>query len=622
MSVALQPGEPPTHARPALRVLVVADLGSGDAVLPPHVLRTPEDLAELLRLHRPRLRFEVPNLCGGQPSRLEVQLTLEAYEDLLPQRVVAAVEPLRRLAALARELEALAEGKAPFERLAALATAHADLDGLGALLRAAATPAAAPVAAPGMAPAAAPAPSPPAAAEAPASAPSSASSQDPAVDRILQLVRVPEAEERALAAVDRVVAQLTRRPPSSAEVAPARPALAAARARAIALLGHQLDAIVHHPRYAEVEASWRGLRFLVERTPFRAGIQLEVMHAAPADWVAALEQRQAALFEPDPGGVAPALIVAPGLGVTAPGRDAPAVGAERLQQAAELAEAAQVPLLASVGHTFFGLAAAGDAATLRYPGTLLEGVGYTKWNALRRKECARWLGVAFNPFLLRAPHEPLAADALPYREGVAQPAELLWGDPAWAVAALVVGSQGAGGWPTEIVGPARRLEDLPVHEVAVAGQPAFKLPLAARLPEALATDLVREGFIPLCGRSNRDSAFLPGAPTLFRPESEQAARATALAFPYQLLVCRIVKALDRYRVGRGAGQSAEGLRADLQRYLEGLVGATGYGWRVDLELLGASGPGDAPALGIALRVGSDVLGGRRVELSFGLPSLT
>lgn len=614
MRVAFHTGEPPTLAPQGLRVIVVADLGASESLLPPRLLRGSDDLAELVRVHRPLLQLEVRNLLVPRgPGRFDLSLRIEAFEDLSPARLVeqlaAQLAPLARLRLLAQELQQLATAQAPFDRLAALAAAHADLDGVGELLRAAATPAAAPArgdalgrTGPSAADAAAPA--------------DGATPADASVDRILQLVRVPEAEERARAAVDRLVSQLAGRagaaaPPISA---PGRSALAAAQTRVAELVGRQLDAVLHHPRFRAFEAGWRGLKFLADRTPFRAGVQLEVVHATRTGLSSALNDRAAALFEAGAELAPPGLVVAP-FGFADADTDA-----ELLQGLAEAAERWQVPLLSSVTHEFFGLDRAADAAALRYPGTLLEQVAYTKWNALRRKDCARWLGVAFNPFLLRAPHEPARGDALGYHERLADPAEHAWGDPAWAVAASVVRSQGAGGWPTEIVGPARRLENLPVYDAARLGQPAVKLPVAARLPETLVDDLVRAGFIPLSARSNSDSVFLPGAPTLFRPESERAAHATGLAFPYQLMVCRVVKALDRYRGERASGRDPEALREDLQRYLEALVADTGYGWRVDVELQGAGGAGQRPGLAIALKVGSDVLGGRRVELSFGLPS--
>ena len=62
-------------------------------------------------------------------------------------------------------------------------------------------------------------------------------------------------------------------------------------------MGRQLDAIVHHPQYRDLETSWRALKFLVDRTPFRAGVVLEVLHAPRAELVPALAALDAAGFE-------------------------------------------------------------------------------------------------------------------------------------------------------------------------------------------------------------------------------------------------------------------------------------------------------------------------------------
>ena len=54
-------------------------------------------------------------------------------------------------------------------------------------------------------------------------------------------------------------------------------------------LGRQMDAILHHPEFQSLEAAWRGLKLLVERTDFRENIRIG-RPGAPDEW-ATMKQR-------------------------------------------------------------------------------------------------------------------------------------------------------------------------------------------------------------------------------------------------------------------------------------------------------------------------------------------
>ena len=43
-----------------------------------------------------------------------------------------------------------------------------------------------------------------------------------------------------------------------------------------AKLSQQMDEILHHPEFQALEASWKGLQLLVERTNFRENIKIEL----------------------------------------------------------------------------------------------------------------------------------------------------------------------------------------------------------------------------------------------------------------------------------------------------------------------------------------------------------
>ena len=44
-------------------------------------------------------------------------------------------------------------------------------------------------------------------------------------------------------------------------------------------LSTQVDEILHAPKFQEIEASWRSLKLLVDRTDFRENIKINILHA-------------------------------------------------------------------------------------------------------------------------------------------------------------------------------------------------------------------------------------------------------------------------------------------------------------------------------------------------------
>ena len=51
-------------------------------------------------------------------------------------------------------------------------------------------------------------------------------------------------------------------------------------------LGQQLDEILHHPQLQALEASWRGLKSLVDRTDFGENIHLRVLNVTTQELLA------------------------------------------------------------------------------------------------------------------------------------------------------------------------------------------------------------------------------------------------------------------------------------------------------------------------------------------------
>lgn len=597
-------GATPELEQLPLRLVLVGDFSGAQgrrATAPLAVSR--DTFKQVLADRSPAVELEVHNHLSRRPATRWVKVSAQRLRDLEPAGLVAQVPELSRVSQLIEQLEANRKGAVSMQVLDQALAACQELDALDEVRRLCREVDAA-GAAPAPAPAAAPA--------------GTAADQDAddAVSRILSMVDTKSSpadagQTRARSAVGSLVSHIAggSKPGSSS-------ALGQAARLAREVLGRQVDAILHHPELQALEATWRGLRLLVGQTDFRKGVFLELVDCSRDELVETLERQVTQPELEQRAEVAPALVGLDFVFSSASG------DVKLLQQLAQQAEQIQVPLLVSVGHEFFGAEDAAAATRLPYVGRLLEGQRYIKWNALRDKDCARWLGVAFNRLLLRSPHGARGRGSIGVEEAAHGSEQHLWGSAVWAVASLVTRSHARAGWPTEITGQEHgALEDLPIHEVPGDGGRAVQVPLESYLPDKLAKDLAAAGIMSLSCPPQGDSAYLLRAPVLHRPEhySEQDATADSrrkATLPYQLLVARVADLLGRSKDALVGGDRTEAeIQQALQAFLLLLIADTGPEAGVGVELSRSQGRLLAD---LHLRTGRKVMNSVSVNFTIGV----
>ena len=95
---------------------------------------------------------------------------------------------------------------------------------------------------------------------------------------------------------------------------------------------------------------------------------------------------------------------------------------------------------------------------------IFEGPQYTKWNAFRESEDARYVGLLMPRFLLRLPHgsKTTPAKTFGYEEDVVGRHErYLWGNAVYAFGAVVVEAFAECGWMASIHGLQRTAKMTP-----------------------------------------------------------------------------------------------------------------------------------------------------------------
>jgi type VI secretion system protein ImpC len=264
-------------------------------------------------------------------------------------------------------------------------------------------------------------------------------------------------------------------------------------------IGSQMRSILHSAAFQRLEATWRGLHWLVTHVETSDDLQIEMLHASK-------EELDEQLLGADPSR---------------------SMLFELLAQKAE-SEASLASLIVCC-HTFAD--SAKDLSLLQTLGGIGSKVGAPvlaaadasmfsenadearkRWDLLRASPVAAWIGLATPRILLRLPYGPKTdpIDAFEFSElPQHEHQSLLWGNPALAVAHTFAEAFVHDGWAMQ---PERYLEvtDLPFYAHADAGgDQVLQVPAEFAFNDVKAHALVDRGLMPLvCNRQTGSARFV------------------------------------------------------------------------------------------------------------------
>jgi type VI secretion system ImpC/EvpB family protein len=371
-------------------------------------------------------------------------------------------------------------------------------------------------------------------------------------------------------------------------------------ARIDRLITGQVNAILHHPDFQRLEASWRGLRYLVQQVPEDASVKVRVLHLPwkelCRDLERALEFDQSQLFRKvyeeefgTPGGQPFGVLLGDYELRHRVGPGSPTDDMRALARVSAVAAAAFAPFIAGAHPALLEL---DDFAELEQPLDLtrsFQSVNYLQWRTIRNSEDARFVGLTLPRVLMRLPYDGRRRrdDAFCFREDVERPdrSRYLWGSAVYAFGAVLVRTFAECGWLASIHGlPAPGtlggglVTELPVASFdtdpeRVAPRPSTDVQLTDRLEK----ELGELGFIPLCHCPDTDLAVFAGAQSVQKPAKYDEPSATTNArlssmLQYMLCVARFahfLKVIARDKVGSFA--TPESLEDHLNRWLMGYM---------------------------------------------------
>lgn len=348
-----------------------------------------------------------------------------------------------------------------------------------------------------------------------------------------------------------------------------------------ALISSQLNEVLHAPEFQALEASWRGLAYLVFNTETGTQLKLRLLNVTRKelqdDLEKAVEFDQSTLFKKvyeeeygTFGGHPFSFLV----GDFEFGRHP--MDMALLEKLSNVAAAAHAPLVAAASPRLFDLDSFTELGTPRDLAKIFESAELIKWRSFRDSEDSRYVALVLPHILMRLPYGPdtRPVDGMNLVEDVTgrDHAKYLWGNAAYALAQRITNAFSLYGWCAAIRGVegGGTVEGLPTHTFRTdEGDIALKCPTELAITDRRENELNRLGFITLCHCKGEDFAAFFGGATAQQPrayntnEANANARISAL-LPYVLAASRFahyLKVIVRDKIG--SFQS----RDDLTQYL-------------------------------------------------------
>jgi type VI secretion system protein ImpC len=327
-------------------------------------------------------------------------------------------------------------------------------------------------------------------------------------------------------------------------------------------LSAQLNAIIHHPRFLQLEGTWRGLNYLVMNSETGTALKLKVSNISKRelnrDLTRAVEFDQSQLFKQiyeNEFGIAGGEPYGALIGDyewTAHPDDI-----ETLRLVSQVAAAAFAPFISGVGARMFGFQEWPELSKPRDLAKIFETQEYTKWRSLRDSEDARFVNLVMPRVIARLPYgaatkpiDEFAYEEAPFDASGAALAmkhgEYCWMNAAYVMGARLTDAFAKTGFCTAIRGAENggKVENLPYHVfTSDDGDLDAKCPSEIGITDRREKELSDLGFLPIVHYKNTDYSVFFGAQSIQKPKKYDRPAATANAalsarLPYLMATSR------------------------------------------------------------------------------------
>ncbi|BET24623.1 type VI secretion system protein ImpC [Limnobacter thiooxidans] len=349
-------------------------------------------------------------------------------------------------------------------------------------------------------------------------------------------------------------------------------------------LSVQINEIIHHDDFQQIESAWRGLNYLVNNTETDEFLKIRFMNVSKVELAKTLKRYKGVAWDQSPvfkkiyeheygqfGGEPYGCLIGDYYFDHSP----PDV--EMLGELAKVSASAHAPFLSAVSPATLQMDSWQELANPRDLTKIFSTPDYAAWRSLRDTDDSKYLGLTMPRFLARQPYgakiNPVEEFAFEEDTGLADHSRYTWANSAYAMAVNINRSFKEFGWCSRIRGieSGGAVPNLPTHTFPTDdGGVDMKCPTEIAISDRREAELSKSGFLPLIHKKNSDLAAFIGAQSLHKPAEYEDPDASANAklaarLPYLFATCRFahyLKCIVRDKVGSFKE------RADMQRWLQ------------------------------------------------------
>ena len=336
-----------------------------------------------------------------------------------------------------------------------------------------------------------------------------------------------------------------------------------------ALISGQLNEIMHHPDFQKLEATWRGLKFLLSNSETGTQLKIKVFNASKKDLLKDLQKApefdQSALFKKvyeEEFGVFGGTPFGALIGDYEFGKSGQDI--ELLEKISQVAAAAHAPFIAATSSDMFNMESYTQLDSPRDMAKVMDTTEFAKWKSFRNSDDSRYVALVLPRILMREPFgsATVPVEAFNYEESVdgSDHSKYLWGNAAWALGVRISQAFSTYGWCATIRGveSGGLVEGLPVHNFKTEdGDIAMKCPTETPISDRREKELADLGFAPLVHCKGTDYAAFFSVQSAQKPKIYDSDAATANArisaqLPYIFAVSRFahyLKSIMRDKIG-------------------------------------------------------------------------
>lgn len=346
----------------------------------------------------------------------------------------------------------------------------------------------------------------------------------------------------------------------------------------------QVNEIIHHEEFQNLEGAWRGLHHMVNNTETDEMLKIKVFNISKKELGKTLKAFKGTMWDQSPifkkvyeeefgtlGGEPFGCLV----GDFHFDHSPPDV--EMLGEIAKISAASHAPFIAGAGANLLKMDSWQELSNPVSITKIFQTPDYAPWKSLRESEDAKYIGLAMPRFLARLPWgsktEPVEEFDFEEETEGGDHNKYCWANSAYAMAVNINRAFKLYGWCARIRGveSGGGVEGLPAHTFPTDdGGVDMKCPTEISIADRREKELADNGLMPLLHKKNTDFAAFIGAQSLHKPAEYDDPDATANAnigarLPYLFASCRFahfLKCMVRDKVGGFTSQN------ELQRWLQ------------------------------------------------------